>query len=292
MSIQLVLSSHRRRVVSDSEEQHSRVIVLRSQLWENSMIAFKRASFDVSKKIKVVFVGEPSEDEGGPLREFFTLLLQEMIIHSGMFEGEQGHAIPVHNTLALTDGKYFIVGKMIATSLIHGGRAPHCFSRAFSELLVYGQVKSEVDYEEVPDRQVRDKLKKVCEIPCKLEMQLYIHTCYAYNTNAWATMKWSWYYIIHYQLLECTDDQQFQAMVGSSEFDFRFDCGYFKASSHVKLVDRPELVRAIALHYLVLRNHSEIEQIRNGLMETLDFGSVAKVKCCFGNVYVVFKMLC
>ena len=80
-------------------------------------------------------------------------------------------------------------------------------------------------------------------------------------------------------------------MVGSSEFDFRFDSRDFKAISCVKFADRPELVRAIALHSLGLRNHSKIEKIRNGSMKSFDLGSVVKVKCCFRHVYVVFKIL-
>ena len=175
MPIQHILSSHKRHIISD-EEEPSRIVVLRSQLWANSLVAFKRASLDVHRQMKVVFVGEPCEHAGGPLREFFTLLVQEMVTHSGIFEGEDGHVVPVHNTIALTNGDYYIVGKMIATSLVHGGRAPHCFARAFAELLVYGKVKSEVDYEEVPDQEVRDKLRKVrIYIPCTWYFDLFIH---------------------------------------------------------------------------------------------------------------------
>ena len=87
-----------------------------------------------------------------------------------------------------------------------------------------------------------------------------------------------------YQLQECTDDHQLQALIGSSDFDFRFNCGYFKASTNVKLTDVPEIVRALALHYLVLHNHSEIEQIQSGLRETLDFGSVMKVNPCWSHL--------
>ncbi len=80
----MILDTHRRKEISQPEDDDfepvvfSRIHVLRSDLWKSALKCFRRASFDVSKPIKVVFVGEPSEDQGGPLREFFTLAMREM----------------------------------------------------------------------------------------------------------------------------------------------------------------------------------------------------------------------
>ena len=61
-----VLNAHRRRVISESEEDEvcSRIFIVRTRLWQNALKAFKRPSLDVSKHIKVVFIGEPAEYPG------------------------------------------------------------------------------------------------------------------------------------------------------------------------------------------------------------------------------------
>ena len=51
----------------------------------SSYEAFSKSTFDMSKILTVVFVGEPSVDEGGPRREFFRLALKEIFAHSGLF---------------------------------------------------------------------------------------------------------------------------------------------------------------------------------------------------------------
>ena len=50
------------------------------------------------------------------------------------------------------------VGEMLATSLVHGGPAPHFFSEAVSDYILYGMDKVRVTVDDVPDHDVRSKL--------------------------------------------------------------------------------------------------------------------------------------
>lgn len=115
----------------------------------------------MTKKIKVVFVGEPSEDGGGPLQEMFTLLINHMARFSGLFEGREGHIVPAHNFSRLNAGEFFLAGKIIATSIVHGGRAPHCFSQTFMEYVIHGKVISKPDPKDIPDYEIQQKVMKV-----------------------------------------------------------------------------------------------------------------------------------
>jgi hypothetical protein len=108
----------------------------------------------------MVFLGEPAEDYGGPLREFFTLLMHH-IPHTGLFEGKPHHYIPTHDTTRMMEREYCLAGKMIATSIVHGGRAPNCLSRAFAEVVVFGEVTTQPDPSDVPDPDIRTKIMKV-----------------------------------------------------------------------------------------------------------------------------------
>ena len=72
--------------------------------------------------MKIEFVGEEAVDEGGPLREFFSLV----------FEGAQKHIMTggntgfrfLHDLRKLADGQFFRFGQLIALSLLHGCPGP------------------------------------------------------------------------------------------------------------------------------------------------------------------------
>ena len=46
----------------------------------------------------------------------------------------------MHNVLALSTDQYALAGKMIATSIVKGGPAPHCFAAAVADILVFNEV--------------------------------------------------------------------------------------------------------------------------------------------------------
>ena len=62
---------------------------------------------------KVQFIGESAEDEGGSRREFFQRLMKAAF---------QSRTIPVHNISSTASNHFFLVGEMIATSLIQGSQ--------------------------------------------------------------------------------------------------------------------------------------------------------------------------
>ena len=108
----------------------------------------------------------------------FTLLIHHIPL-CGLFEGREGHYIPVHNTSRLNSREYYTAGKMIATALVHGGRAPHCFSVSFAEYIVYGKVKSDPDPKDIPDYAIQEKLVKVCMYVC-MDVCMYVCMCTLY----------------------------------------------------------------------------------------------------------------
>ena len=86
--------------------QGSRVNALRGEEFQCAARAFNRSSFDPYSKLDVVFVdgdgvAEGAVDEGGPTREFCTLLIHQIQNHL-VFEGPEGN-----KTLALNS-----VGKL------------------------------------------------------------------------------------------------------------------------------------------------------------------------------------
>lgn len=162
ISAKHVLQQHQYKVITGrDEEDRQRIHVRRSHIINDSIRAFSKPNFNVSKMLKVIFVGEPSVDDGGPRREFFELLMREAFTTSGLFVGWPQNVIPTHNVQALADNKYYVVGKIIATSLVQGGQPPVCFSPAVADYLVFDEVKSSPCLQDIPDYDVRQKLEKV-----------------------------------------------------------------------------------------------------------------------------------
>ena len=154
---------HQSRVMAslDDRDCYQRIHVRRSHLVVDTMKAFSKATFDVSKILKVIFVGEPCVDEGGPRREFFQLALKEIFAHSGLFSGWPFNVLPLHNVEAVANNRFYVIGKLIATCLVQGGQPPACFAAAAAEYLTYGEVKCNPSLEDIPDSIVQQKLLKV-----------------------------------------------------------------------------------------------------------------------------------
>jgi hypothetical protein len=162
IKIRHLLKQHQHRVITSvDEEDVQRIHVRRSHIFADSFRHFSKESFDVSKMLKVVFVGECAIDDGGPRREYFQLLLHAIACHSGLFGGWPNHVVPLHNIDALSRSKFFVIGKMLATALVQGGQPPVYFACPVADFLVFDRVRSPVDLDDIDDFDVRQSLQKV-----------------------------------------------------------------------------------------------------------------------------------
>ena len=111
--------------------------------------------------LKVHFIGEGAVDEGGPRREFFHLLIQEIFSKSGFFDGFPERVILLHDVTGIANNTYYIIGKMISTCIIQGGEAPTCFASAVADYLVYREIKSPLCLDDITNLRIRDLLQQV-----------------------------------------------------------------------------------------------------------------------------------
>ena len=132
------------------KDRYTRIVVRRKHLWEDAM-----GYLDERKYVRVTFIGEPAVDEGGPLREFFYLLIVEITRNSMIFSGDE-RRVPRHCVLERT---YYCVGKVLALSLMHGGSAPHFLARTVVDYIFYGM--ADANPFDVPDKSIRESLIKV-----------------------------------------------------------------------------------------------------------------------------------
>ena len=100
---------------ADDIDERLNIPVRRKHIWTDTKRALSRRGSQDSKGLAVTFVGGPAVDGGGPLCEFFRLLMQEIGNDVSLFCGPEDKRS--HNVLALQRNEYYYVGKCIALSL-------------------------------------------------------------------------------------------------------------------------------------------------------------------------------
>ena len=75
--------------------------------------------------------------------------------------------------------------------------------------------------------------------------------------------------IIILQVADVKTTAELQSLLSNEAFDFRFACGYTKPTHQLVLKDASEIVHSVWLHYVLFCPHTELEQLRKGLLETL-----------------------
>lgn len=160
-----------------AEDDFQKIFVRRSHLVLDTFEQFRDKEFDCSVLLKVCFVGEVAEDVGGPRREFFRLLVEQMFQMQDMFFGWPCNVTVRHNIEAMAANKFFLAGKILSMIMIQGGQAPLCFSKAVADYLIYDKVCSPPVIEDVSNAFARDCLAKVIDIIINL---LLVHMCMLY----------------------------------------------------------------------------------------------------------------
>ena len=109
-------------------------------------------------------MSEPAVVAGGPLREFFYLLLHEVQENNTLLCGPRTSRSLTHNVMHLEKMTYYYIGVFLALSIVHGGPAPKFFSSAVADYIVYGVKKVKAEICDVTDVAIQKSLQKVAII--------------------------------------------------------------------------------------------------------------------------------
>ncbi|XP_044168113.1 uncharacterized protein LOC122952131 [Acropora millepora] len=134
--------------------------IARNFLWEGTKRAVSRKAFSPANKISVKFTDD-ARTWGGPMREFFTLILQ-YIHDSQLLCGPENRKLLSYNVKCLEDNDYFVVRLMLAMSLVHGGPVHHFLSPIMFHALISDQPVT-VSLQDVYDHELRSSLESLQE---------------------------------------------------------------------------------------------------------------------------------
>ena len=142
------------------------VTVRRKHIWSDVKRCFSKEYTNVSLPLRVIFVGEPAADQGGPKREFFRLSLSSAVADPSLFTEHNYCKVPIHNTAALLQKHYKFVGFLISMSIVQGGPGPMCFPSWVFDYLVHGFESVQVEVNDILSDSVRNFLQQVLIIGC------------------------------------------------------------------------------------------------------------------------------
>ena len=160
-----IIIDHQKKALNMfAEDDNQRILINRNKLVSDAFEQFDKRAFDCSLLLKICFVGEAAEDVGGPRREFFRLLSEQMFQLQDMFMGWPNNVTMKHNIEATATNKFFLAGKILSTIIIQGGQGPHCFSEAVADYLIHEKVCSLPVIEDVNDDFAQDCIAKVVDL--------------------------------------------------------------------------------------------------------------------------------
>ncbi|XP_067303507.1 G2/M phase-specific E3 ubiquitin-protein ligase-like [Pseudorasbora parva] len=142
----------------------SRFNITRSNVWDGAVRGFKRVTYSEFNDMFVKFSDdagllEEGLDTGGPRRELLTLLMS-CLQKRPIFDGPPNRRYLVYNSVAVREDEYFLAGKMIAVSIVHGGPGPHFLSKDLVNHIV-GQPSFSATLEDVTDEGVVKVLREI-----------------------------------------------------------------------------------------------------------------------------------
>ncbi|XP_011487938.2 G2/M phase-specific E3 ubiquitin-protein ligase isoform X2 [Oryzias latipes] len=142
----------------------SRFNISRANVWDGAVRGFKRSSYSETCDMLVNFtddagVFEEGLDAGGPKREFLSLLMKHLRDRP-IFDGPEGHRFLVYNANAVREDAYYIAGKMIAVSVVHGGPGPHFLSENLVHYLA-GQTLFRATVASITEDETRKALQEL-----------------------------------------------------------------------------------------------------------------------------------
>ncbi|XDV19497.1 hypothetical protein PO909_024962 [Leuciscus waleckii] len=166
--------------------QSCRFNINRKNVLDGAFRAFTRKSYDPFKRISVRFSDEcgnfeEAVDLGGPRREFLTLLM-EAIEKSALLAGPDGRKNLALDSVAFREDRYYLAGKAIAVSMVHGGPSPGFFSSTLFECICNGNVSPTID--DVNDLDLQAKIQKIANAATMDEICQATESITEYLANA------------------------------------------------------------------------------------------------------------
>ncbi|XP_028516404.1 uncharacterized protein LOC114575542 [Exaiptasia diaphana] len=128
--------------------QKEKLKVDEEDILNDAMTYYKDSDFNPSKRLRIVYNGQPAADTGGVVLHFYTQLL--IAITGTFFQGDE-YRMPIYNSETVACGLMKLVGTIIVHSILQGGPGFPVFSPGIYYYLAKGDVKEAMEVLSVDD---------------------------------------------------------------------------------------------------------------------------------------------
>ena len=131
----------------DFTEGCETLYISRENVLENSIVQLE--ILNLFKEIKIIFTGEESNDAGGLIREWLTILFKEILDpKTGLFERSDTDEVSFiinHNTSKSKENlyKYYFIGRVLAKALLENLTVNCCFNKVIYQLILGEKIQFE-----------------------------------------------------------------------------------------------------------------------------------------------------
>ena len=122
--------------------QKEKLKVDEEDVFSDAMAYYKDPGFDPTKRLRVLYRGQPAVDTGGVTRHFFSQLLQ--VISQMFFQGTN-YKSPIYNADIVASGMMKYIGTIIVHSILLGGPDFPVFSPSVYRYIATGDVDTAMD---------------------------------------------------------------------------------------------------------------------------------------------------
>lgn len=218
----------------------------------------------------VEFVGESAIDDGGPRREYFRWVMKEVQQSNALFQGQENQRVPRHNLQLLSSQQFAYVGRFFALSILQGGPTPAFLAPSVARYLLSGLKELKPSPDEIADGDIREKVQKVWFVGlliCSNSIIILLYSACSFTYYIFVTIKITscCLYIYIMQISEAKSTEELLDLLHCDSYSFVRDVGYLKPQPVYG--DKQDIVRSVALHYVILSVKAELDQIVQGLHE-------------------------
>ena len=152
------------RIANDLHTARQNIFYIqRSRAWNNVVQEARNVEFK-TYRMSAEFIGESATDNGGPTRELFSLIYED-IMDSKLIRGSMPNLTFSHDLASLWAGEYKIFGQLTALAFLNNASLPHFFSPSVAYYILDKDYNAPIEslIEEIPTDQaiVKEKLNSL-----------------------------------------------------------------------------------------------------------------------------------